>query len=107
MVILVFASFRLTHLLVFDNITWFLRKPFLLVNKIDTDDGRSAQQITVRGKGIRRFIGSLFICHWCMGIWSSALIITVYYLVPASIYILLILAIAGMAAFIESHLLKK
>src|SRR5690606_9590998 len=107
LIILIFSSFRITHLLVYDNITWFLRKPFLSIHIIHREDGRPTQQIEVKGKGIRRFIGSLFICHWCMGIWVAGFVVTIYHFLPSSFYFLLIFAVAGIAAIVESKLTKK
>lgn len=104
LVILVFASFRLTHLIVFDEITSFLRDPFLTdIYEMDTN-GQVVRRTEYKGTGLRRWIGKLLNCHWCVGIWSGALIVAVFLYVPAAFPVLLVLAIAGVAAVIETKL---
>lgn len=95
LVILILASFRLTHLIVFDSITEFIRKPFL---------DESGQEIIIKGTGIRHFMGKLLSCYWCTGIWSSILVVLLYVYVPVTYPVFLILAVAGAAAFIESKI---
>ncbi len=38
-IMLILASYRLTHLIVFDKITEFIRKPFMKKVKVQTEDG--------------------------------------------------------------------
>ncbi|MED0674308.1 DUF1360 domain-containing protein [Aneurinibacillus thermoaerophilus] len=102
LVILIFASFRLTHLLVFDEITSFIRAPFLAITHEEDVDGQTIQHIEIKGTGLRRLIGKLLSCYWCVGIWSAALVVTLYWFLPTSFIFLVILAIAGAAALIES-----
>lgn len=103
-VILILASFRLTHLIVFDEITSFLRKPFLTVKYEPDESGQVVRKVDIIGTGLRYQIGLLLSCHWCVGIWSSIAIVGLYSSYPATFPIFLILAIAGAAAFIESKL---
>ena len=107
LVILILASFRLTHLIVYDNITWFIRDPFLLIAQVTDESGKTVQQIHIKGKGLRRWIGTLLVCHWCVGIWSALLLVICYYFVPLSFIIILSLAIAGVASIIESRIIRK
>jgi hypothetical protein len=104
LVVLVLASFRLTHLIVFDEITSFLREPFFTVTYDVDASGQMISHTRYKGKGLRRWIGKLLSCHWCVGIWSGAAIIALYYYVPVAYPVLLILAIAGAAAVIETKL---
>ncbi|PTX60328.1 uncharacterized protein DUF1360 [Melghirimyces profundicolus] len=101
--ILILASFRLTHLIVFDEITSFLRDPFLTVTYEPDESGQEVRKIEIKGEGWRYWAGSLLSCHWCMGIWSSLLLVALHLWVPASFPLLLALAVAGAAAFIESR----
>lgn len=107
LVILILASFRLTHLIVYDNITWFIRDPFLMIAQVTDENGNKVQQIHIKGKGLRRWIGTLLVCHWCVGIWSALLLVTLYYLVPFSSYIILGFAVAGVASIIEGKIVRK
>lgn len=104
LVILALASFRLTHLIVFDEITAFLRKPFFTIGYEVDSAGQVISTTQYKGTGLRKWIGKLLSCHWCMGIWSGAAIVALYFYVPAAYPFLLILAIAGAAAVIETKL---
>ncbi|RNB51727.1 DUF1360 domain-containing protein [Brevibacillus gelatini] len=104
LVILVLASFRLTHLIVYDEITSFLREPFFTIVYEPDDTGQMNRQYRFKGGKVRRWIGELLSCHWCVGIWTAVLTVAVYAYVPAAYPILLLLAIAGAAAVIETRL---
>ncbi|MGG6432440.1 DUF1360 domain-containing protein [Anoxybacillus sp. D401a] len=95
--LLCIASFRLTRLIVYDRITSFLRAPF---HEEFEQDGET--YIVIKGTGIRKWIGELFSCHWCTGIWCAA---ALYVGVMFAPYIVMpfvwILAIAGGASLIE------
>ncbi|MGG4497960.1 DUF1360 domain-containing protein [Brevibacillus reuszeri] len=104
MLILVLASFRLTHLIVFDEITSFLREPFLTITYVTDSSGQVVRDFQFKGGRVRQWIGKLLSCHWCVGIWIGILIVVLYLYVPAAYPILLILAIAGAAAVIETRL---
>ncbi|MGG3479648.1 DUF1360 domain-containing protein [Peribacillus frigoritolerans] len=100
--ILIMATFRLTHLIVFDEITSFIRKPFLTATIQENASGQLEEIIEIKGSGLRHFIGSLLSCYWCVGFWCSLISVLTYYYFPAAFPILLVLAVAGAAAFIES-----
>lgn len=102
--ILVLSSFRLTHMIVFDEITAFLRKPFLTVTYVPDESGQIVRQVDIKGTGLRYWIGLLLSCHWCVGIWASVVIVALYLYVPIAFPLLLVLAIAGAAAAIESKM---
>jgi hypothetical protein len=101
-IILILATFRLTHLIVFDEITSFIRKPFLTATIQENASGQLEEIIEIKGSGLRHFIGSLLSCYWCVGFWSSLITVLFYYYFPAAFPIILIFAVAGAAAFIES-----
>lgn len=104
LVILTLASFRLTHLIVFDEITSFIRKPFLAVSFEPDESGQIVRKVDIKGTGLRHQIGLLLSCHWCVGIWSSVAIVALYTSYPITFPLFVILAIAGAAAVIESKL---
>ncbi|MCR8660122.1 DUF1360 domain-containing protein [Paenibacillus endoradicis] len=107
LVILILASFRVTHLIVYDNITWFLRAPFMMIVQVTDESGQTIQQVHIKGNGLRRWIGTLLVCHWCVGIWSALLLVILYYFVPLSSFIILGFAVAGMGSIIESQIIRK
>lgn len=101
------ASFRLTRLVVFDDITFFLRKPFHEEFKETLEDGSSSTYILIKGTGIRKWIGELMSCYWCMGIWCTAILYSSWIVWPLWMEpIIMILAIAGSAAIIETIVIK-
>lgn len=102
--IIILASFRLTHLIVYDQITSFIRKPFLSVTVVENASGQIEEHLEIKGTGIRHFIGSLLSCYWCTGLWSSLFVVFIYFYFPLTFPIFLILAVAGAAAIIESKI---
>ncbi|WP_423801517.1 DUF1360 domain-containing protein [Neobacillus sp. SAB-20_R2A] len=103
LLLLALASFRFTRLIVFDKITEFLRNPFF--DEVEEVNAEGEVEIYYIPKkfGIRRFMGELLSCYWCTGIWSSAILVGISFLFPVwAEPIILILAVAGMAAIIET-----
>lgn len=102
--LLVLASFRLTRLIVFDKITWFIRKPFHEIIE-EEENGVMASYIKIKGSGLRKWIGELLSCYWCTGVWAAVLLIIGWALFPnAFFYAVLILAISGGAGIIEDRI---
>lgn len=97
------ASFRLTRLIVFDEITSVLRRPFH-EEVVETDHaGTTNTYLVIKGTGIKKWFGELISCYWCTGIWSSAFLYGGWLIWPAITEIILfILSIAGGAAIIET-----
>jgi hypothetical protein len=103
-VVLILASFRITHLLVYDGITEIIRKPF--IGEVEKEDSLGNIEVVFepKGTGIRHFIGSLLSCYWCTGFWVTAGTVLAYFFIPIIYPVLLIFAVAGAAAFIESRI---
>ncbi|GAF66854.1 hypothetical protein BTS2_3759 [Bacillus sp. TS-2] len=104
-IILALATFRFTHLLVFDKITNFIRKPFQHIKEERMENGEVVEYVSVKGTGIRKFIGEILSCYWCTGIWMACVLFFLYSWLPVIMGpILIIFAIAGIAAFLEAIL---
>lgn len=84
--LLVLASYRLTHVIVFDNIAQPLRR-----------------LVPVEGK-----LAYLIHCYWCAGVWVSALLLGAgaFWPGPAR-WIVLLFAVAGGQAGIETLLRSR
>jgi hypothetical protein len=107
LIIFVFASFRLTRLIVFDKITAFIRHPFHKEVEEIGDDGVAEVFLEMKGEGLRAWIGELLSCHWCTGIWCSAFLFVAWMLWPQGAEpVIFILAIAGFAGMIESLVMR-
>lgn len=80
-VLLVVASFRLTHLIVFDTIMEPVRDVL----------------------GRVPFVGEVVTCYWCCGVWVSAALVGAYLLWPVvTFWVVLIFAVAGGQAILET-----
>ncbi|WLR53171.1 DUF1360 domain-containing protein [Bacillus tianshenii] len=100
---LVFASFRLTRLIVYDTITAFLRKPFHEFIEEKDEEGHVETYLKVKGSGLRYWVGELLSCYWCTGMWSTMFLVGGMWQFPVVFEpIILILAIAGAAAILET-----
>ena len=102
-ILLGLSAFRLTRLLVFDQITAFIRDPFL--NEVEEIDeyGKLETYLVPKDGKVKGFIGELLSCYWCTGVWSSIGLCVFYLMYPTVAFpLLLILAVAGLAAIIET-----
>jgi hypothetical protein len=104
-IMLILASYRLTHLIVFDKITEFIRKPFVKKIKVETDGGTKSKEVPTS------LFGYLLKCYWCAGFWCSFLLGGAYLLFPkVTFVIILILSVAGGQSILETFVgvnLKK
>ena len=101
----ILASYRLTHLIVFDKITEFIRKPFVKKINVETESGTKTKEVP------KSLFGYLLKCYWCAGVWSAVSLAIFYFLFPrAAIVVIFILSIAGGQSILETFVgvnLKK
>jgi hypothetical protein len=62
------ASHKLSRLVAKDKITTFLRAPF---TEYQGRGGPAEVEERARGEGVRRALGELLVCPYCLGLWSS------------------------------------
>ncbi|QAS51598.1 DUF1360 domain-containing protein [Halobacillus litoralis] len=91
------ASFRLTRLIVRDYIMEWLRRPFIEVRIEKNEDGIEEEWIEPKG-----FIGEGLGCQWCVGVWSSLIMVFFYIMVPYGEWLVFILALAALQSIIYS-----
>ena len=85
-ILLMLASYRFTHVLVFDRIAAPIRDRF-------PGDG---------------WLAYLVRCYWCAGVWLSAIMVMLYALWPAGgRWVVLVFAVAGGQAALETILRKQ
>ncbi|MEK3887384.1 DUF1360 domain-containing protein [Bacillus sp. FSL K6-3431] len=102
------AVFRLTRLIVFDRITSFIRAPFMKDHEEINEQGEKELYIVPREHGIRGYIGELLSCYWCTGVWVAIGMWFLYLQLPVvGEPVLIIMAIAGLAALIETMIQPK
>ncbi|MEH7177464.1 DUF1360 domain-containing protein [Neobacillus vireti] len=101
--LLALASFRLTRLFVFDKITEFIRAPFFDEVREENEEGTMEIYYVPKETPMRKFIGELLSCYWCTGVWMSVFVVAGYLWLPIIfVPIILILAVAGIAAILET-----
>lgn len=100
-IIIAFAIFRLTRLLVADHITQWLRD--LCMESVMVKDALTGAMLVRCEKpirGFRRLISDLLGCPWCVGVWVAFATLILYYLAAVESFslgwiIILIFAFAG------------
>lgn len=97
-VMIILASYRFTHLIVFDKITEWLRDPFLRKKRVIDAEGHASTK-----KVPTSMFGYLLSCYWCAGVWSAILIGVAYLLIPRiALPVIFVASIAGAQAILET-----
>ncbi len=68
LVLIAIATHKTSRLIAKDRVTSTVRAPF---TTFEGDAGPSEVDETARGHGLRRAIGELIICPYCLGLWIS------------------------------------
>jgi len=98
--LIAFAAFRVTRLIVYDKITRWFRELFVDTRVINGPDG-ALVEIHKHGSGIRHTISDLLECPWCIGFWSSLVLVYGYFLYDWAWTIIFFLAIAGAGSLLQ------
>lgn len=98
--LMLFATFRITRLIVYDKITRFFREWFVDTREVE-HDGESMIEITPSTYGIRGTIHDLLGCPWCIGIWSSLTIIFCYFAFNWAWYVIFVLGLSSAATLLQ------
>lgn len=98
-IIIILAVFRITKLLIADVIFQWFRDMFLYVEVVK-QDGNYLITRTLPKTGFRREIAMLFDCPWCAGMWVSLVVTYLWFAVPPTRLLFLMLAVAGVGAFL-------
>lgn len=101
LVLIILAAFRLTRLFVYDHIAQFFRDFFLDKEEYVNDRGAIMVRRYPPIKGPRRTINDLLGCPWCFGMWAGLLVPLFYFLTPYAWFVILALAISGVATFVQ------
>jgi Protein of unknown function (DUF1360) len=62
------ASYKLSRLIAKKKVTAFVRAPF---TELEGKGGPAELEEQPRGTGLRRAVGELLICPYCLGLWAS------------------------------------
>jgi Protein of unknown function (DUF1360) len=69
LVIVTLATHKLSRLITKERATSALRRPF---TRYQRDAGHGEVEEEARGRGLRRAIGELLVCPYCIGLWVAA-----------------------------------
>jgi hypothetical protein len=62
------ASYQLSRLIAKKKVTAFVRAPF---TELEGRGGPAELEEHPRGRGVRRALGELLVCPYCLGLWAS------------------------------------
>jgi hypothetical protein len=100
LVLLIFATYRMGHLIAYDRVTEPLRQFFT-----DTlpDPTGAGETVEAKGEGFQQAMGQLICCPICSGTWAAALMVYALYLWPEPTRVfLVIMAAVGAAEILNS-----
>jgi hypothetical protein len=78
-VLLAVASHKAARMIAKDRVTSAVRAPF---TRFQQDAGPGEVDEAARGRGMRRAIGELLVCPYCLGMWTSASLTALLLVVP-------------------------
>ena len=73
------GTFKLSRLIAKDRVTSVLRGPF---TTFQDDVGHGEVDEAARGRGLRRAVGELLVCDYCLGQWVAAAYLAGYAVAP-------------------------
>lgn len=101
-IILSLAVYRLTHLIVYDKIFNVIRRHFV-IRFMGEYNGKPHMCYNLQGGHIRRFIGSMMVCHWCTGFWVAVAVVYLNHYIPdLQQPVFLVFALAAVQSLLES-----
>ncbi|HYF12843.1 MAG TPA: DUF1360 domain-containing protein [Candidatus Paceibacterota bacterium] len=99
-VMLSFASFRITRLIVYDKITRFFRELFVHRREV-VHDGKTYVELTPYENGVLHTMNDLLQCPWCIGLWAGLIATYAYFMFPWAWFVLLFLALSGLGSLLQ------
>ncbi|HEV7449699.1 MAG TPA: DUF1360 domain-containing protein [Candidatus Paceibacterota bacterium] len=99
-IVMAFATFRITRLVVYDKITRWFRELFASTRSFE-QDGVVYVEVKPHGTGFRSTVYDLLNCPWCIGVWSSLVVVFCYFVFPWAWSVIFFLALAGAGSLIQ------
>ena len=91
-VLIIFATFRIVRLFVYDHIMQFFRDIFI---EKDKKFGECYDS------GFRASVTHLLACPWCMSTWAAFFVVFFYFLTPLAWFPIFVVAISGFASLLQ------
>jgi len=98
--LMAFAAFRITRLVVYDKIARWFRELFADTREFE-EGGVTYIEIRSSGTGLRHTVHDLLQCPWCVGIWSALVVVFCYFIFSWAWSVIFLLALAGAGSFIQ------
>lgn len=98
--LMAFATFRITRLLVYDKIARWFRELFADTREV-VRDGVVYIEVRFHGTGFRHTIYDLLQCPWCIGIWSALVVVVANLIFPWAWLVTFFLALAGAGSLLQ------
>lgn len=99
-IIMAFATFRITRLMVYDKITRWFRELFAQRHTYE-EGGVTYVEIRPYTSGLRHTIYDLLQCPWCIGIWSALIVVFFYFTFVWAWSVIFFLALAGAGSLLQ------
>lgn len=99
-ILMAFATFRVTRLIVYDKITRWFRELFVRKEMVE-QDGEQWVQLEPYQNGFRGTVHDLLQCPWCIGFWSALAIAFMYFMFDWSWFLIFFLALAGAGSLLQ------
>ena len=104
LVLFALATQKLSRIITKDKVTAALRAPF---TEVEGKGGAGELEERPRGRGLRRAIGELLTCPFCLGTWIASGFIYGFIFTPRTTRTLAsIFAVSGMADFLQQLYVK-
>jgi hypothetical protein len=100
--LMAFATFRITRLIVYDKITRWFRELFVK-KRLYEKDGKTWVEVLPYERGFFHTIYDLLQCPWCIGFWSALIVLFVYTVFPWASWVILFLALAGASTLLQLY----
>jgi hypothetical protein len=96
------ATYRITHLVVFDKISEPIRNLFVR-REVRNYFGEPFIRYTLQGGRLRRFVGKILNCPWCASVWIGAFLTALYVYGPRGVtWVYVFLAAASVTGLLET-----
>jgi hypothetical protein len=97
---LAFATFRITRLVVYDKIARWFRELFADRREYEKD-GKIWVEVTPAPRGFRHSVYDLLQCPWCIGIWAALVVTVIYFVYPWGWFFCFFLGLAGAGSMLQ------
>lgn len=95
-----FAAFRITRLIVYDKIARWFRELFASRREYE-EDGVTYVEVAPYPSGFRHTVYDLLNCPWCIGVWSALIVVFCYFVFAWAWSVIFFLALAGAGSLIQ------